>query len=54
MTISADLRSLATAELYTWLHLAQEGLAEARSIDDEVDSETLCDALVSELVSRAS
>ena len=54
MTMSSDLRSLATAELYAWLQLAQEDLHEARSVADELEAEALCDVLVSELVGRAA
>lgn len=54
MTISTDLQSLAVQELYAWLQLAQEDLAEARSFDDELESEALCDAIVSEIIARVA
>lgn len=52
MTMSSDLRALATAELYAWLHLAQEDLHEARNVSDELEAEAMCDTIVSELLAR--
>ena len=52
MTISSDLQALAVQELYAWLSLAQEDLHEARSLEDELESEALCDAIVSEIIAR--
>lgn len=52
MTISSDLQQLAVSELYAWLQIAQEDLHEARSFEDELESEALCDAIVSEIVAR--
>lgn len=54
MAISTDLQQLAISELYAWLQLAQEDLHEARSFDDELESEALCDAIVSEIVARVA
>ena len=52
MTVSTDLRQLAVSELYAWLQLAQEDLHEARSYADELESEALCDVIVSEIMQR--
>jgi len=54
MTTSTGLQALAIQELYAWLQLAQEDLHEARSFDDELESEALCDAIVSEIIARVS
>jgi len=54
MTISTDLQALAVQELYAWLQLAQEDLHEARSFEDELESEALCDAIVSEIIARVA
>ena len=54
MTVSTDLQQLAVSELYAWLQLAQEDLHEARFFDDEIESEALCDAIVSEIVARVA
>lgn len=52
MTVSTDLQALAVSELYGWLQLAQEDLHEARSFDDEIEAEAMCDAIVSEILAR--
>lgn len=52
MTYSTDLQALAQQELYAWLMLAQEDLHEARTIEDELEAEALCDTIVAELASR--
>lgn len=54
MTISTNLQQLAVAELYAWLQLAQEDLHQAQSFADELESEALCDAIVSEIVTRVA
>ena len=52
MTMSSDLRALATTELYAWLAIAQEDLHEATNLADELEGEALCDTIVSELLAR--
>jgi hypothetical protein len=54
MAISSDLQALAIQELYAWLQLAQEDLHEARSYEDELESEALCDAIVTEIMTRVA
>ena len=54
MTVSTDLRQLAVSELYGWLQLAQEDLHEARTFNDELESEAICDAIVTEIIQRVA
>jgi hypothetical protein len=54
VTVSTDLQALAIQELYAWLQLAQEDLHQARSLEDELESEALCDVIVTEILARVA
>ena len=54
MPVSTDLQALAVSELYGWLQLAQEDLDQARTFEDEIEAEAMCDVIVSEIVQRVA
>lgn len=54
MAINNTIKQLAVAELYAWLQIAQEDLHQATNFNDELESEALCDAIVSEIIARVA